>query len=114
MRKENEATLAELAKKHGQVVNFETKDGRLFAFRTPEMGEWERLQARILTGAEEVGPARREICQCTCVYAGGASDDAIPSTLHALFEKAPVVPSMITEQLRELATDAIQVTVKKG
>lgn len=55
----------------------------------------------------EVGPAQRELCNMTLVHGG------TPESLAAIFEKAPRVPTMVADELGELAEDGIEVVVKK-
>lgn len=97
--------LADLRKEHGKLVELSFEGRVAFAFRRPNLDEWEESQDKLRTG--KPGPAFRELAQRTLVYGE-------LSALQALFQSRPMVPAMVSDEISDLAREGVEITVKKG
>ncbi len=100
-----DAKLEELRKRYGDAVRVNVK-GSTFYFRCPTLDEWEDAQQRERKGAP-VGALNRELVQ-TCLVEGDLE------ALKKAFERRPGIAGVISNELGELATSDIEITVKKG
>lgn len=100
----NATKLADLTSKHGRLAHVEV-EGKLFAFRTPTLDEWEDYQDALQK--KRRGVCFRELAQVTLVH---------PSIedLQALFNTMPALPTSIADALADLAGLDVEVTAKKG
>lgn len=94
--------LAELEKKHGKLASV-TVAGKLHAFRTPTLDEFEDHQENLVK--KRRGVCFRELAQLTCVTDVAA--------LQAAFEARPALATRVHDALMELAGGDIEVTAAK-
>lgn len=103
-------TIDQLRAKHGPLAHFvEPRTKQLFVFRTPSIDEWEDFEESQKKGTR-IGPPKRQLCMQTLVHPTG--DDGT-KMLVAAFERAPRLPTLIGDQLVDLAEGEIEVTIKK-
>jgi hypothetical protein len=101
--------LAELRKKHGQLV--EIKSGKdVLAFKPATLEEYEDAQTRHTKG-DAPGVVNRELCGRTLVYPEGDEGTAL---LDAVFARAPATATRVSNELQDMARGDVEVTVKKG
>lgn len=100
----NDAAFEELVKEHGNCARLDL-DGKLYAFRTPTLEEWEEYQDRINNPKRPKGASFRELIQTTCVT-------SLEDT-QALLKRRPAVAQPIAAAVCELAGIDVEVTVKK-
>jgi hypothetical protein len=100
----SDARLEELRAEHGELAHVVIGD-ELYAFRTPQLHEFEDYQSRLRT-EKNTGVCFRELAQMCCV-----TDLA---KCKELFKRKPGVAVRIADALGELAGTDIEIKVGKG
>jgi len=98
--------LAALTKEHGKLVS-QVVDGKLYAFKAPDLTQYEDYQERRMAKkpGDTPGVCYRDLAQRCCV-----TDQA---ELQALFKRYPAVSMNIANALADLAGAEIEFTVGK-
>lgn len=95
----------DLRVKHGGLLAHVVIDGKLYAFRAPELEEWEEYQEAL--SKKTRGVAFRELAQVTCVCPENIDE------LKQLFARRPASPARIADAVADLAGADFELTVKK-
>lgn len=104
----NAARVAELEKQYGRITHVTLKSGRLLAFRSPTLEEWEDAVEAQQNGKPR-GPVRREIAQKTWLPGDGEG----VGDLRQVFDAIPALPNSLWNALAILAGAELEFVVKK-
>lgn len=104
-KEQNDAAFDALEKEHGRCARLDF-EGKLYAWRTPSLEEWEDYQDKVNKPDRPMGASFRELMQVTCVTDLAAMQE--------LVRKRPAVARPVITAICSLAGIDAEVTVKKG